>query len=107
MNILAGTDREFDGEDHLDEGIKVGYLRQEPVLDDGETVMENIMAGVGGIRADLDEFDRVSQQMADPDCDMDALLERMGQLQDKLDACNAWELDRTVVGAVGVFSRTA
>lgn len=98
MNILAGVDKQFDGEFHLDDGIKVGYLQQEPSLSDGETVMENVMAGVAGIQADLDEFARISQEMAEPDCNMDALMERMGQLQEKLDACNAWELERTVVG---------
>lgn len=97
MNILAGVDNKFDGEFHLDDGVKVGYLQQEPSLADGETVMENVMAGVAAVQADLDEFARVSQEMAEPDCDMDALMERMGQLQDKLDACNAWELERTVV----------
>lgn len=99
MNILAGVDKQFDGEFHLDDGIKVGYLQQEPSLNDGETVRENVMAGVAGIQADLDEFARVSHEMAEPDCDMDALMERMGLLQEKLDACNAWELDRTVVRA--------
>jgi ATPase subunit of ABC transporter with duplicated ATPase domains len=58
---------EFDGDMYLGDGIKVGYLRQEPQLDDGETVMENVMAGVAAVQADLDEFGRISMEMADPE----------------------------------------
>ena len=100
MKILAGVDKEFDGDIHLDDGIKVGYLPQEPPLDDGETVMENIEVGVAAVKADLAEYNDISMQMAEPDCDMDKLMARMDALQTKLDASNAWEIDRTVSRAM-------
>jgi ATPase subunit of ABC transporter with duplicated ATPase domains len=100
MKILAGVDKEFDGEIHLDDGIKVGYLPQEPPLDDGPTVMENIQVGVAAVKADLDEYQQISADMAVPDCDMDKLMARMDQLQTKLDASNAWEIERTVERAM-------
>ena len=100
MKILAGVDKDFDGEIHLDDGIKVGYLPQEPPLDDGETVMENIEVGVAAVKADLAEYNDISMQMAEPDCDMDKLMARMDALQTKLDASNAWEIDRTVSRAM-------
>jgi len=100
MKILAGTDKEFDGEIHLDDGIKIGYLPQEPALDDGETVMENIEVGVAAVKAELAEYDAVSAEMAVPGCDMDKLMARMDALQTKLDASNAWEIDRTVERAM-------
>ena len=100
MKILAGVDKDFDGEIYLDDGIKVGYLPQEPPLDDGETVMENIEVGVAAVKADLAEYNDISMQMAEPDCDMDKLMARMDALQTKLDASNAWEIDRTVSRAM-------
>jgi ATP-binding cassette ChvD family protein len=100
MKILAGVDKDFDGEIYLDDGIKVGYLPQEPPLDDGETVMENIEVGVKAVKADLAEYNDVSMQMAEPDCDMDKLMARMDALQTKLDASNAWEIDRVVSRAM-------
>ena len=100
MKILAGVDTAFDGELRLEDGIKVGYLSQEPVLDDGATVMENIQAGVQAVQAELAEFEQLAVEMAEPDCDMDALLARMDVLQAKLDASNAWELDRLVERAM-------
>ena len=100
MKILAGVDKDFDGEIYLDDGIKVGYLPQEPPLDDGETVMENIEVGVAAVKADIDEYNKISMEMAEPDCDMDRLMARMDQLQTKLDASNAWDIDRTVARAM-------
>ena len=100
MKILAGVDKEFDGEIYLDDGVKVGYLPQEPPLDDGETVMENIEVGVKAVKADLEEYNNISMQMAEPECDMDRLMARMDALQTKLDASNAWEIDRTVSRAM-------
>ena len=100
MKILAGVDKEFDGEIYLDDGIKVGYLPQEPPLDDGETVMENIEVGVAAVKKDIDEYNQIAMDMTDPDCDMDKLMARMDALQTKLDATNAWEIDRTVERAM-------
>ena len=86
MRILAGQDTAFDGDIYLDDGIKIGYLEQEPELD----------AGVAAIKAEITEFEQISVDMANPDADIDKLMKRMTQLQDKLDASNAWEIDRTV-----------
>jgi sulfate-transporting ATPase len=96
MKILAGKDTAFDGDIYLDDGIKIGYLPQEPELDAGETVGENVDAGVAAIKAEIAEFEQISVDMANPDADIDKLMKRMTQLQDKLDASNAWEIDRTV-----------
>jgi len=96
MRILAGQDTAFDGDIYLDDGIKIGYLEQEPELDAGETVGENVDAGVAAIKAEITEFEQISVYMANPDADIDKLMKRMTQLQDKLDASNAWEIDRTV-----------
>jgi len=100
MKILAGVDTAFDGEVYLEPGIKVGYLAQEPALDDGETVAENIAVGVKAVQDDLDEYNRIAADMTQPDADVDALMKRMDQLQNKLDASNAWELERTVARAM-------
>ena len=96
MKILAGKDTAFDGDIYLDDGIKIGYLPQEPELDAGETVGENVDAGVAAIKAEIAEFEQISVDMANPDADIDKLMKRMTQLQDKLDASNASEIDRTV-----------
>ncbi len=96
MRILAGQDTAFDGDIYLDDGIKIGYLPQEPELDAGETVGENVDAGVAAIKAEIAEFEQISVDMGNPDADIDQLMKRMTQLQDKLDASNAWEIDRTV-----------
>lgn len=96
MRILAGVDTSFDGNLMLAPGIRVGYLEQEPQLDAGATVAENIAPAVQHIRDMLAEFDAVSMAMSEPDADLDALTGKMARLQDQLDACNAWELDRIV-----------
>lgn len=100
MKILAGVDTAFDGEVYLEPGIKIGYLSQEPELDDGETVAENIAVGVKAVQADLDEYNQIAMDMTNPDANVDALMKRMDQLQSKLDASNAWELERTVERAM-------
>jgi ATPase subunit of ABC transporter with duplicated ATPase domains len=69
-------------------------------LDDGETVMENIQVGVAAVKADVDEYNQIAMDMTDPDCDMDKLMSRMDALQTKLDATNAWEIERTVERAM-------
>ena len=73
MKILAGVDKDFDGEIILDDGIKVIGTSSGAPLDDGETVMENIEVGVAAVKADIDEYNKISMEMAEPDCDMDRL----------------------------------
>ena len=98
LKIMAGVDKEFNGEAWAAEGIKVGYLEQEPKLDPNKNVMENIMDGLGETRDLLKEFEEVSMKFAEPmtDDEMNALIERQAELQERIDACNGWDLERTI-----------
>lgn len=96
IKIMAGLDQDFTGEAFAADGVKVGYLPQEPQLDPNKDVMGNIMDGVGEIRDLLTRFEEVNMKFADPDADMDALLMEQAELQEKIDACNGWELERTI-----------
>ncbi|TFI60294.1 energy-dependent translational throttle protein EttA [Sphingomonas parva] len=95
MKIMAGRDTEFQGEAWPGEGIRVGYLEQEPQLDPSKTVKENVMDGVRPIADMMDRFNEISTIMADPpaDADFDALMTEMGELQEKIDAVDGWTLD--------------
>ena len=95
LKILAGVDKEFNGETILSPGYTVGYLEQEPALDPEKTVREVVEEGVGEIVALLKEFDGINEKFAEPmsDDEMDKLLARQGKVQEKLDATDAWELD--------------
>ena len=98
LKIMAGVDKEFNGEAWAAEGVKVGYLEQEPKLDPNKNVMENIMDGLGETRDLLKEFEEVSMKFAEPmtDDEMNALIERQAELQERIDACNGWDLERTI-----------
>ncbi len=96
LKIMAGLDTDFRGEAWAAEGVSVGYLPQEPQLDASKTVLENVMDGVGETRDLLKRFEEVNMKFADPDADMDALLAEQAELQEKIDACNGWELERTI-----------
>ncbi len=95
MKIMAGMDKEFTGEAWAGEGITVGYLAQEPELDETKTVKENVMDGVREIADLVERFNEISMIMGDPpeDCDFDALMEEMGTLQEKIDSVDGWTLD--------------
>ncbi|MFN3198699.1 MAG: energy-dependent translational throttle protein EttA [Bradymonadia bacterium] len=93
LRIMAGQDTDFVGEAWLAKGYTVGYLPQEPELDETLDVLGNVKLGVAATQALLDEFNAVSEAMGDPDADFDALLTKQADLQDKIDAVNAWELD--------------
>ena len=96
LRIMAGVDKEYDGEARPQPGIKIGYLSQEPELDSSKDVRGNVEDGVGEIKVMLDRFNAISMQFAEPmsDDDMNTLLEEQGKLQDAIDAAGAWELDR-------------
>lgn len=98
LKIMAGVDKEFNGEAWAAEGVKVGYLEQEPKLDPTKNVMENIMDGLGETRDLLKRFEEVSMKFAEPmtDDEMNALIEEQAELQEKIDACNGWDLERTI-----------
>src|SRR5437016_2954658 len=93
LRILAGEDKDHLGETVLSPGHTVGFLQQEPRLDDDKTVRENVEQGVQPIIDLLKEFDEINNAFADPDADMDKLLARQAKVQDKLDAAGAWDLD--------------
>jgi ATP-binding cassette ChvD family protein len=98
LRIMAGVDKDFLGEAQAADGIKIGYLPQEPQLDPKKDVLGNVEEGVAEIRGLLDRFNEVSARFGEElsDDEMNALLEEQGKLQDKIDAANAWELDRTL-----------
>ncbi len=93
FKILAGVDKDFVGETHVSPGYTLGYLEQEPVLEAGKTVKEIVMEGVKPITDLLAEFDKVNEAFGDPDADFDKLCARQAELQEKLDAADAWNLD--------------
>ena len=96
LRIMAGVDRDFDGEARPMPNIKVGYLPQEPQLDASKNVRENVEEAVAATKALLDEFNDISMKFAEPMSDdkMNKLMERQATLQEKIDAAGAWELDR-------------
>ena len=96
LKIMAGDDDGYTGEVRLTPGFTRGYLAQEPHLDDTKTVLESVEEGVAETKAILDRFNAVCDAMADPDADFDKLLAEQADLQDKIDAAGAWELDRTL-----------
>jgi len=95
LRILAGVDPEFNGETHLSPGKSVGLVEQEPELDDTKTVREIVEEGAGEAVELLAEFNRISESLAEPmsDDEMMALIERQGEVQEKLDDTDAWDLD--------------
>ena len=98
LRIMAGIETEFGGEAWAAEGAKVGFLPQEPELDSSKDVLGNVMEGVAETKALLDRFEDVSARFADPldDEEMQALIDEQGALQEKIDAADAWELDRHI-----------
>ena len=98
LKIMAGLDSEFQGEAWAADGLKVGYLPQEPVLDADKDVMGNVMEGVAETKALLDRFNEVSMRFGEElsDEEMDALIAEQAELQAEIDASDAWELDRQI-----------
>jgi sulfate-transporting ATPase len=96
LKIMAGVDTDFIGEARAAPGIRIGWLPQEPRLDPAKDVRGNVEEGVAAVRALLTEFERISAKFAEPMSDdaMNALLEKQGDLQHRIDAAGAWELDR-------------
>ncbi len=94
LRIMAGIDQDIRGEARPAPGIRIGYLQQEPELDPAKDVRGNVEEGVADTKALLDRFNAVSEAFAEPDADFDALLAEQAELQDKIDAADAWDLDR-------------
>lgn len=93
LKVMAGIEEVTGGDARLTPGYTVGILQQEPPLEEGKTVIENIRMAFGEILAKIDRFNQIGLEMADPDADFDALMEEMGQLQTEIDAADAWDLD--------------
>jgi sulfate-transporting ATPase len=94
LRIMAGVDQEFEGEARPQPGIKIGYLPQEPSLNPSKDVRGNVEEGVAETKALLDGFNAISDAFADPDADFDKLLARQAELQERIEAAGAWDLDR-------------
>ena len=93
LKIMAGLEDVSNGEAKLTPGYTVGILQQEPPLDDDKTVIENVRMAFGDVLAKVDRFNKIGEEMCDPDCDMDALMAEMGKLQDEIDAVDGWDID--------------
>ena len=93
LQIMAGLQQPSNGEAYITPGYTVGILLQEPVLDETKNVIDNVKEGVAETVAMLDRFNAISEELGNPDADYDKLLAEMGNLQEKLDHRNAWELD--------------
>ncbi len=96
LRIMAGLDDGYQGEVRLAPGFTVGFLSQEPDLDPAKDVQGNVTDGLGEMRDLLDRFNEVCAAMGEPDADFDKLIDEQGRLQEKIDAANGWELERTV-----------
>ena len=94
LRIMAGVDKEFNGEARPQTGIKIGYLPQEPGLDNSLDVRGNVELGVADTKVILNRFNEVSAKFAEPDADFDQLMAEQAELQEKIDSAGAWELDR-------------
>lgn len=96
LKIMAGVDHEFLGEAFPAKKMKVGFLQQEPQLDPKKNVKENIEEGVSEVMNLLREYNAIGEKFADPDADMDKLIEKQGELQEKIEAIDGWEVERKV-----------
>lgn len=93
LKIMAGIEEVSNGDARLTPGYTVGILQQEPPLDDDKTVIENVRMAFGDMIAKVDRFNKIGEEMCDPDCDMGALMAEMGKLQDEIDAADGWDID--------------
>ena len=98
LRIMAGVDKEYNGEARAQPGINIGYLPQEPELDEDQDVRGNVQQGVQEIIKLVDDFNAISDKFAEPmpDDQMSELLEQQGELQTKIDTCDGWEIERVL-----------
>ncbi len=100
LKVMAGLEEVTNGEARLTPGFTVGILLQEPPLDEGKTVIENIRQAFGDVLAKVERFNAIGEEMASPDADFDALMDEMGKLQEAIDAANGWDLDSQLAQAM-------
>lgn len=103
LKIMAGMDEPSNGDAWLAPGYSVGILLQEPPLNEDKTVLENVQEGVGEIYSKLQRYNQISEEMANPDADFDALMEEMGKLQTDIDAADAWDIDNQLEQAMAAL----
>ncbi len=98
LRIMAGIDKDYNGEARPQPGINIGYLSQEPELDEEKTVKQNVELGISAVKSLLDEFDEISMKFGEDmsDDEMNNLLAKQAELQDKIESVNGWDLDRTL-----------
>lgn len=96
LKIMAGLDEPSNGEAWLSPGYSVGILLQEPPLTEDKTVLENVQEGVGEVYQQLQRFNEISAEMAEPDADFEALMDEMGKLQEAIDAADGWDIDSQI-----------
>ncbi len=101
LKIMAGIDTEFNGEAYSADGAKVGYLAQEPELDETKTVFENVMEGVGEVKEKIDAFNAVSAELGENYSD--ELMEKMSALQEEIDVADGWDIDSKIEMAMGAL----
>ncbi|HEX7578428.1 MAG TPA: energy-dependent translational throttle protein EttA, partial [Thermoanaerobaculia bacterium] len=102
LRIMAGVEKEFNGEANPAEGTRIGFLAQDPYLDPKKTVLENVEEAVAPVKALLARFDELGEKMGEslPDAEMDKFMAEYGKVQDAIEAANGWELDRTLETAM-------
>lgn len=100
LKIMAGMEDISAGEARMAPGYSVGMLQQEPPLDDSKTVKENIEMAFGDLLAKIERFNKIGEEMGEPDADFDALMSEMGELQTEIDAANGWDLDSQLTQAM-------
>ncbi len=100
LKIIAGVEKNYDGQVVFSPGYSVGYLEQEPQLDNSKTVKEIVQEGVQEVMDLLAEFEAINNQFADPDADFDKLIARQGELQEQLDHLDAWNIDNKLERAM-------
>ncbi|MDE1153196.1 MAG: energy-dependent translational throttle protein EttA [Micavibrio sp.] len=96
LKVMAGVEKEFNGEAWAAEGARIGYLPQEPQLDPTKTVLENVMEAMKDTKGLLDRYNEISNLFSEPDADFDALLAEQGEIQTKIEAVDGWNLERTL-----------
>ena len=106
LKIIAGLEKDYGGEAWAAEGIRIGYLEQEPKLDESLTVGENVALGFGSLKEAVDRFNAISMQFAEPmeEAEMNALLAEQSTLQEEIEAKDGWELDRKIEIALGALA---
>jgi energy-dependent translational throttle protein EttA len=107
LRIMGGVDKDFIGEARCADGVKIGYLPQEPVLDATKTVKEVVEPAVAGVRKLLTRYEEINELLGQDPPNMDELLEELGELQNQIDTQNGWELDRVIEQAMDALRTPA